>query len=191
MKRLLTVANALVLILVAAALCVAQDSNAAKVAAKPNSHIKVKYNQSKDQSTVTLKTLDLSGSMNREMTRESEFGNLDVDVSFTYQGKQPAKNVESANFKFKGTAKNQLFQRPQNFALVIDGETGLVLGPTTYSSNSQTFYYEELMSIPIPYAAMQRIAKAKTLTFQLGTRTVPVSSDQLQDLKAMAAMMTP
>src|ERR1041385_690449 len=106
------------------------------------------------------------------------------------QGKQLAKNFDSATFRFKGLAKNPMWMRAQNFALVIDDATGLVLGPTTYSSNSQTFYFEEVMSISIPYAAMQRIAAAKTLALQLGTRTVHVTGDQLADLKAMAAMMT-
>src|SRR5205814_1922942 len=74
----------------AATLCASQSTNsngAAKSEAKPNSHIKTKYNQSKNETTVTLKTLALSNSMNREFTRESEFGNLDLDVSFIYQGK--------------------------------------------------------------------------------------------------------
>ena len=156
-----------------------------------NNHIKTKYNSSKDETTVTLKTLDLSGSMNKEMTRESEFGNLDLDVSFTYKGKQPAKNVDSAIFKFRGQAKNLLWMRAQNFALAIDDTTGLVIGPTSYSSTSETFYYAEILSIAVPYEAMKRIAAARTLTLQLGTRTVPVKSEQLADLKAMAAMMNP
>src|ERR1044071_4147095 len=171
MKRSILILGAVTAILIVATLCPAQNSNSSdKAAAKTNSHIKTKYNQSKDETNVALKTLALSGSMNKEITRESEFGNLDLDVSFTYKGKQPAKNVDSAMFKFKGTSKNQLWMRAQNFALVIDDATGLVLGPTTYSSNSQTFYFEEVMSIAIPYAAMQRIAAAKTLALQLGTR---------------------
>ena len=99
--------------------------------------------------------------MNREITRESEFGNLDLDVSFIYQGKQPAKAVENATFKFKGTSKNQFWQKSQNLVAVIDDASGIVLGATSYSSNSQTFYFEEIMSISIPYAAMQRMSCAK------------------------------
>jgi hypothetical protein len=193
MKPSVATIIALTIILICSTLSVAQNANvksaAAPTQAKPNNHIKTKYNQSKDETTVTLKTLDLSGSMNKEMTRESELGNLDLDVSFIHKGKQPAANVDSATFKFKGLAKNPMFMRAQNFALVIDDATGLVLGTTSYSSNSQTFYLEEIMSISVPYQVMQRIAAAKTLAFQLGTRTVRLNSEQLADLKAMAAMM--
>jgi hypothetical protein len=194
MKTSTATPTALILILVCSILAAAQkaDSNSAATGkAKPNNHIKTKYNQSKDETTVTLKTLDLSGSMNKEMTRESEFGNLDLDVSFIYKGKQPAAQVENAIFKFKGQAKNPMWMKAQNFALVIDDATGLVLGPTSYSSNSQTFYIEEVMSISVPYEAMQRIAAAKTVGLQIGTRTVRLTTDQLADLKAMAAMMMP
>jgi hypothetical protein len=168
----------------------AQDTNnSAAQAAKPNSHIKTKYNQSKDETTVTLKTLDLSGSMNKEMTRESEFGNLDLDVSLVHKGKQPGQSVDSATFRFKGLAKNPMWMHAQNFALIIDDATGLVIGPTSYTSSSQTFYLEEIMSIAIPYQAMQRIAVARTVALQLGTRTIRLTTNQLADLKAMAAMM--
>ena len=194
MKHLITISNAAVVILLAATLSASQNTNSNSVPkpeAKTNNHIKTKYSQSKNETTVTLKTLALSNSMNREFTRESEFGNLDLDVSFIYQGKQPAKAVENATFKFKGTAKNQYWQKSQNLVAVIDDASGVVLGPTSYSSNSQTFYFEEIMSISIPYAAMQRIATAKTLAFQLGTRNIRVTDEQLNDLRAMATMMTP
>lgn len=82
---------ALIIILICATFGVTQKSVAARTQAKPNNHIKTKYNQSKDETTVTLKTLDLSGSMNKEMTRESQFGNLDLDVSFVHKGKQPPR----------------------------------------------------------------------------------------------------
>ena len=195
MKTSVATPIALITILICSTFGATQNANgksaAAPTQAKPNNHIKTKYNQSKDETTVTLKTLDLSGSMNKEMTRESEFGNLDVDVSFVHKGKQPTANVDSAIFKFKGLAKNPMFMRAQNFALVIDDATGLVLGLTSYTSNSQTFYLEEIMSISVPYQAMQRMAAAKTLAFQLGTRTIRLTSEQLADLKAMAAMMSP
>ena len=185
-------ASMVVALIVVTGLGAAQNGkDRASGSAKTNNHIKTKYNQSKDETTVSLKTLDLSGSMNKEMTRESEFGNLDLEVSFTHKGKQPSRNADSATFRFKGLAKNPMWMKAQNFALVIDDATGLVLGATSYSSSSQTFYIEEVMSIAVPYEAMQRIAAAKTVALQIGTRTVRLTADQLTDLKAMAAMMTP
>src|SRR5712671_6795731 len=159
MRHLITTSNVAVAILLAASFGASQNTNsnsAPKTEAKPNSHIKTKYNQSKNETTVSLRTLALTNSVSREIKSDSDFGNLDLDVSLTYQGKQPPKAVENATFKFKGTAKNQYFQKPQDLVAVIDDATGIVLGPTSYNSNSQTFYFEEIMSISIPYAAMQR-----------------------------------
>jgi hypothetical protein len=92
---------------------------------------------------------------------------------------------------FKGTQKNQLWQQSQNLVAVIDDQTALMIGPTSYSSNSQTFYFEELMSASVPYDAMKKIAAARTLKFQLGTRIISIKDDQLADLRAMVARMTP
>ena len=194
MRQLITIANVAIAILLVASFCASQNTNsnsAPKPDAKPNSHIKTKYNQSKNETTVSLKRLALTNSVSREIKSDSDFGNLDLDVSFTYEGKQPSKPVENATFKFIGTAKNQYFQKPQNLIAVIDDASGVVLGLTSYNSTSQTFYFEENMSISISYAAMQRIVRARTLAFQLGARNIRVTDDQLTDLRAMAAMMTP
>ena len=194
MRNLITASSAAVAILLAASFCASQNTNsnsAPKPDAKPNSHIKTKYNQSKNETTVSLRRLALTNSVSREIKSDSDFGNLDLDVSFTYQGKQPSKPVENVTFKFIGTAKNQYFQKSQNLIAVIDDASGVVLGPTSYSSTSETFYFVENMSISISYAAMQRIVSAKTLGFQLGARNIRVTNDQLTDLRAMAAMMTP
>lgn len=170
----------------------AQDPNApSKPEAAPNKHIKVKYNKSKDITTVTLKTLSLSGAMNREFTRESESGNLDLDVEFTFQGQTLTKPAEELKFTFRGTQKNLIWQKSQTVAAVINDETALVLGQSTYSSQSQTFYFEEVMSVSVPYEAMKQIAAAKSLRLQLGTRNINIKDDQLQDLRAMVERMSP
>lgn len=145
----------------------------------------------KDETTVTLKTLALTSSVSREVKTDSDVGNIDLDLSFTYQGKQPSKPVGNAIFKFKAVAKNQYFQKPQNLIAVIDDTSGVVLGSTSYNSTAETSYFIESMSISIPYAAMQRIVQGKTLGFQLGAKAIRLTNDQLTDLRAMAAMMTP
>jgi hypothetical protein len=197
MKNLMRTASASISILggilIATSLCVAQNNNAGatKPESKANNHIKEKYNKSKNETTVILKTMALSNSMNKEFTRESEYTNLDLDVSFTYPGQQISKPAEAAFFKFKSTAKEMHWQHGQNLVAVIDDESGVILGPTNYSSSSQTYYFEEDLSISIPYEAMKRFASAKKLAFQLGTRSIPITNDQLNDLRAITALMAP
>ena len=177
-----------VLLSIFATMSFAQDS---KSEAKPNKNIKLKYNQSKNETTVTLKTLSLSNSMNKEFTRDSEYGLMDLDVSFTYLGKEITKPAGAMTLKFKSTAKTLLWQHAQRLVAVIDDLDALMLGDTKYSSNSQTFYMEEILTISVPYAAAQKIANAKTLSFQLGTRSIGIKNDQLEDLRAMINRMTP
>jgi hypothetical protein len=160
-------------------------------AGKPNPHIKSKFNKSKNVTTVTLKTLSLSNSMNREFTRESEAGQLELDVSFSYPGEQLTKPAAEASLTFKSTQKNQIWQKGQNVVAIVNDETALVIGQSNYKSNSQTFYFEELMTVSIPYETMKKIAEAKTLRFQLGTRNISIKDDQLQDLRDLVAMMAP
>ncbi len=158
---------------------------------KPNPHIKSKYNKSKNVTTVTLKTLTLSNSMNREFSRESEAGQLDLDVFFTYPGEQLTKPAAEASLTFKSTQKNQIWQKGQTVVAIVNDETALVIGQSTYKSTSQTFYFEEFMSVSIPYDTMKKIAEAKSLRFQLGTRNISIKDDQLQDLRDLVSMMAP
>ena len=193
MKNLIRTASMTIGLLIATSLCLAQNNNSGATRPEPkaNNHIKEKYNKSKNETVVTLRTMALSNSMNREFTRESEYTNLDLDVSFTFPGQQISKPVEAASFKFKSTAKEMHFQHGQNLVAVIDDQSGLLLGPTNYSSSSQTFYFEEVLSISIPYEAMKRIGSAQKLAFQLGTRNIAITNDQLNDLRALTALMAP
>jgi hypothetical protein len=190
MRTVTRLFQAAIMIVLANSFAAGQDPAAIKPETT-NKHIKVKYNKSKDLTTVTLKTLSLSSAMNREFTRESESGNLDLEVEFTYPGQTLSKPAEALKFTFRGTQKNQVWQKAQTIALVIDEETALVLGQSTYSSKSQTFYFEEVMSIPVPYEAAKKMAAAKTLRIQLGTRIINIKDDQLQDLRAMVERMSP
>lgn len=192
MNRFRTIAIFISVVMLPAGYSFAQSpGNAGKNEPKPNSHIKTKYNRSKNETTVTLKTLALSSSMNREVTRESEYGQLDLDLYFTYPGQDLTKPADAVTFTFKGTQKNQLWQRGQSLIAVIDDQTALMLGTTSYKSNSQTFYFEELMAISVPYEAMKKIASAKTLAFQLGSRNVRITADQIENIRALVARMAP
>lgn len=87
MNRFRTIAIFISVVMLPAGYSFAQSpDNAGKNEPKPNSHIKTTYNRSKNETVVTLKTLPLSSSMNREVTRESEYGQLDLDLHFTYPG---------------------------------------------------------------------------------------------------------
>lgn len=167
------------------------NGNAEKTSLKTNSHIKIKYNRSKNETTVSLKTLQLTGAMNREVNRDSEYGQLDLDLQFTHPGQELTTPADTLTLTFKGTQKNQMWQQGQSLIAIIDDQTALMLGATNYKSNSQTFYFEEFMAISVPHEAATKIANARSLAFQLGSRNVRIKDDQLQDIRALVARMTP
>src|SRR3989442_5507720 len=93
----------------------AQDKKTGdKGSSKAASHVKAKYDKGKNLTTVTLKSMDLGGSMTRESTNLSQVTQLTLDVSFTYAGEQKAKPVESLTMKFTSRARYPVYQRAQN-----------------------------------------------------------------------------
>src|SRR6185503_12598405 len=77
---------------------------------KAAKHVKVKYDKSKDLTTVTLNSMAVSSAVTKEVTRLSEATQLDLGVSFTHPGQQLSKPVDVLLMKFKSTSKYPVFQ---------------------------------------------------------------------------------
>ncbi|HEX6186593.1 MAG TPA: hypothetical protein VFZ40_00820 [Pyrinomonadaceae bacterium] len=157
---------------------------------KTKSNVKSKFDKGKNVTTVTLKT-GIGGATSREVTNTGEVPQIDMEVSFSYPGEAPAKPVDTANFKFKSTSRYPVFQRSQNLMAVLDDDRAIEIGGTSYKSNSQTFYMEEIMEIAIPHEAMKKFSEAKTLKFFLGVREIKFRDDQFSDLRELAGRMAP
>ena len=169
----------------------AQDPNKNKGESKSASHIKTKYDKSKDRTTVTLKSMDLGGAMTREVTNLGQGTQLTLDVSFTYPGEHPTKPVDSLTMKFTSRARYPVFQRGQNLMVVIDDQSAIPIGDTSYKSDAQTFYTDEMMSAQVPREIMERIRAAKSAKLFLGNREISFRAEQLDDLREIAVRMSP
>jgi hypothetical protein len=161
-----------------------ENSKAAK-------HVKVKYDKGKDLTTITLNSLAVSSAVTKEVSRLSEGTQLDLSVFFTHPGQQLSKPVDTLTMKFKSTSKYPVFQRGQNLMVVLDNERAIPIGDATYSSRSETFYVEEMLTGPVPYEIMKRIAGAKSASFFLGAREIKLKEDQLDDLREITKRMAP
>jgi hypothetical protein len=172
-------------------LCLAAQTKEAKASsdAKPNGHLKSKYDKSKDVTTVSLKTMALSSSMTKESTNVREVPQLDLDVYFTHSGQTKAGQAKSLIFRFRSRAKSPAFQEGQNVLVVVNDETALQMGKTGYTSHSETFYIDEFLTIDFPDQALSRISEAKSLKLYLGPREIKISNDQLEDFKAIISAM--
>ena len=162
-----------------------------KSQSKAASHIKAKYEKSKDRTTVTLKSMDLGGAMTREVSNLGQATQLTLDVSFTYPGEQITKPVESLTMKFTSRARYPVFQRGQNLMAVVDDQNAIPIGDTAYKSDAQTFYTDEILSAQVPREIMERIRTAKSLKLFLGNREISFRTEQLADLREIAARMSP
>ena len=189
MNLILRIGVGVLLLFALSSSALAQDSAAG--AAKPSKYLKTKYDKSKDQTTVTLKKISLSGSMAREVGNANDVPQLSMDASFNYPGQQLTKPVEEVTLKFSTFSKYPAYQKSQNVVGVVDGDNALVLGASTYSSNSQTFGIEEILSIKVPYAALKRIADSKTFKLYLGSREIDFKETEHAALRDLAGAMAP
>ncbi len=179
----------IVLCAVSTGLSQGPDRKPADKPSKAASHVKMKYDKGKNMSTVTLKSMDLGGSMTRESTNLSQVTQLTLDVFFTYSGEQKTKTVESLTMRFTSRARYPVYQRAQNFAIVLDGGTGIPLGGSSYKTDAQTFYTDEIFDVAVPYEVMRKIADAKSVSFYLGNREIRLRTENLEDLREMANRM--
>src|SRR6266542_968443 len=133
--------SALSLTILAGMFCsvLAQGSDtkpADKSGSKSSSHVKVKYDKSKDLTTVTLRSMDLGGAMTKEVTNLSQVPQLTLDVFFTYPGERLTKPADSITMRFTSRARYPVYQRGQNLMAVLDDTTAIPLGGTSYKTNA-------------------------------------------------------
>lgn len=156
-----------------------------------NKHIKSKYDKKKNITTVTLKSISVGGAVTREVTNLGQAPQLTLDAFFTYPGEQLTKPAESLVMRFTSRARYPVYQRAQNVVAVLDDTKGLPFGSTTYKTDAQTFYTDEILEITIPYEAMKRMMEVKNLKLLLGNREMIFRDEQLRDLRDLSAAMSP
>lgn len=181
----------LILMMFMLGVALAQGPDKSKSESKSASHIKTKYEKSKDRTTVTLKSMELGGAMTREVSNVGQATQLTLDVSFAYPGEKPAKPVDSLTMKFTSRARYPAFQRGQNLMVVIDDQNAIPIGDTSYKSDAQTFYTDEMLTAQVPREIMERIRAAKSAKMFLGNREIRFRTEQLDDLREMTARMSP
>jgi hypothetical protein len=193
MKRLRSVLS-VVMILVSPVMVISEQAKTQsedKAASKAGNSVKVKYDKKKDLTTVTLKTMPVSSAVTKEVSNLGETTQLDLNIFFTHPGQELKKPAEAAVMGFKSISRYPVYLRGQNLMAVLDGDRAIPLEGTTYSSNSQTFYVEEILASRIPYEIMQRITAAKDVSFFLGVREVKLKGSQLEDLREITRRMSP
>ena len=191
MKRTSLLLAAALVVLPSIAVAQKNSETDTKAPSKAAGHVKAKYDKKKDLTTVTLKTIPLSGAMTREVTNVGETSQLDLSIYFTHPGEQLAKPAEAAMLKFKSTSKYPAYQRGQILMAVVDDDRAIPIGDTTYSTNSQTFYIEEFLTATVPYELMKRITSASKVKLFLGAREINLKQEWLEDLREITRRMAP
>jgi hypothetical protein len=170
---------------------VAQDT-----AAKKNDHIVVKYDKSKDETTVRLKPFALTGLKDeRPQIQDIPTHQMDLEISFKFSGKEMTKQVETAMLSFRVTSRNYFFLKGQNLIAVLDKnvkgkDRALQLGVTDYKSDLKfNSVYEEYLTASIPFAALQRMTQAETLDLYVGPVAYTVREKQLEDIRDLGSHM--
>jgi hypothetical protein len=136
-----TVVTAAVLIVISCVIAVGQSIS------KPPKGFRVDYDKFKDRTDVSYLSTDYKGLL------QSWF-------SFTYDGQNLQKNVETFYVTFLGTGRcyGFCFKQP-TLILLIDGDRHAI-------SNNQL---ADIVRFPLPRSIVEKIANAKIVEFQVGT----------------------
>jgi hypothetical protein len=197
MKLKLKVVLCCTMLLVCAYSFRAQDGK--KEGEKKNGNISSKYNKSKNQTTVTLKPLALTGLQDEKpQIQDIPTHQMDMEVFFSYPGEKMEKPVENVTLRFHVTTRAYFFLRGQPVNVVLDekveGATGrlLKLGDTDYKSDLKfNSIYEEFMTITIPAEALTKISAAKKVAIYVGASPYLLKEKQVADLRDMASRTKP
>lgn len=166
--------------------------------AKSSGRINVKYDKSKDTTTVTLKPIALSGlAQERRAAPNIPLHQTDMEAFFTFPGQQPAKPVESVTLRFRVTSGNYFLLRDQPIGVALDRENkekgrAIQLGTAKYSSNLKfNSVYEEYLTLIVPAEALRKVAAADTIEVYLGPIGYQLKENQRDALRELVSRMTP
>lgn len=165
-------------------------------ATKKNDHIVTKYDKSKNETTVKLKPIALTGlSAERQQIQDIPTHQMDLEISFKYPGQEMTKQVDTATLRFSSTSRNYFFMKGQSVIAVLDKnlpgkDRAMQLGITDYKSDLKfNSVYQEFMTISIPFAALEAITRAETLEIYVGPVAYTLKEKQFQDLREFGSYM--
>jgi hypothetical protein len=165
---------------------------------KSSGRVTVKYDKSKDTTTVALKTIALTGlSQERQQAVNVPLHQTDMEAFFTYSGQQMTKPVETVTLRFRVVSQYNIFTREQPLVAALDKESAekgraIPLGTTKYSSNVKfNSVYEEVLTISIPADALKRVAAADSIEFYLGPIGYQLKESGREALRELASRLTP
>lgn len=161
------------------------------------SKVTVKYDKSKDTTTVTLKSMTLTR-VYQEKQRSQDFPlhQLDMTVFFTYKGQVPTQPVEEVTVRFNNLAGSYTFMRGQEVIVALDRlvtgkDRAFSLGMTTYKSNAPKFnsVYEEIMELNAPADAMVKLSNAETVDIYFGPLMYALTKKQHEAVKEFRSFL--
>lgn len=187
-------------VIISTAVALSQDtsSGSEKTRLKRSSRISVKYEKSKDLTTVRLKQMTITRlSQEKEIANNIPLHQMDLDAWFSFPGLRPTKSIDEVVVRFHATASNYVFLRQQPVIAALDREIAgqdraFSLGMTEYKSASPKFnsVYEEDLILKMPSDALVKMSKAASLEFFVGPVVYKLTDAQHEALREMSGYLT-
>jgi len=164
---------------------------------RSTSKVTVKYDKSKDTTTVTLKPVTLTR-VYQEKQRSQDFPlhQLQFEASFRYKGQTPTEAVEEVTIRFNSLGSNYVFLRNQEVIVAIDRlitgkDRAFSLGMTNYKSISPKFnsVYEEIMELNAPADALVKLTNAETVDIYFGPLMYGLTKKQHEAVKEFRSFL--
>jgi len=186
-------------VLLAAQAILAQPATPDKTAPKSTSKVNVKYDRSKDVTTVSLKSMTVTApKQEKDVGSTLPLHQMDFEASFSYKGQFAGEPVSDVSLRFKCVAGTYIFLRGQELIMALDRripgqDRGFSLGMTSYKSFPPKFnsVYEELMELRVPTDALHKFATAKTVEFFFGPIIYELTQKQHDAVKEFASFLPP
>jgi hypothetical protein len=183
------------LVLILAGQTLAQN-NSPESNLKRTGRVTVKYDKSKDLTTVKLKQMTISKLRNERSVNDNlPLHQMDIEMWFSYSGQEP-KKVDEIVMKFHAVGSNYIFLKGQQIIVALNREVrgedkAFSLGMTDYKSSSPKFnsVYEEFMTIQVLPDAIVKISKATSAEIYVGPIGYQLTSEQQLAIAELAAML--
>jgi hypothetical protein len=149
---------------------------------KHDGNIEVKYDASKNQTFVSLDTMNVY---------ENDSESLSMSVTGSYEGKIAPASPSEILFVLHASSKQRRYQTEPQLVVVADGEVVRTRQMKNYGARADGNRVIEPLLTMMPYDILVKMANAKKLTLKIGSREYQMTANNLEALRDFVSRMIP
>ncbi len=149
---------------------------------KHDGKIEVKFDESKNQTTVSLDEMKIY---------ENDVESLSMLVSGSYAGKTPSASPSELLFILYASSKQRRYQTEPQLTVTADGEVVRTRQMKNYGAQTKGDQVIEPLLTMMPYEILLKMAKAENVVLKIGLKEYALTGNNLEALRDFATRMVP